>query len=155
MARFTSTYVNKVDRKGRVSVPAPFRSALDGSGGTLVYVKPNHALGAIDGLSEAWMEQIQDRIDELDIYSEERIALETREFAETTRLPLDPEGRMILPRELMTAAGITDQATFVGLGRYFQIWQPENFDAHRSRQVVKAKSLTLPKPGGRPNGGAA
>ena len=97
MALFTSTYVTKVDRKGRVSVPAPFRSALDGAGGTLVYVKPNHALGAIDGLSEAWMEQIQDRIDELDIYSEERIALETREFAETTRLPLDPEGRMILP----------------------------------------------------------
>jgi len=155
MALFTSTYVNKVDRKGRVSVPAPFRSALDGSGGTLVYVKPNHALGAIDGLSEAWMEQIQDRIDELDIYSEQRIALETREFAETTRLALDPEGRMILPRELMTTAGIIDQATFVGLGRYFQIWQPESFDAHKSRQVAAAKSLTLPKPGSRPNGGAA
>ena len=93
MALFTSTYLNKVDRKGRVSVPAPFRAALDGSGGSLVFVKPNHPLGAIDGLSEAWMEQIQDRIDELDIYSEERIALETREFAETTRVPLDPEGR--------------------------------------------------------------
>ena len=155
MALFTSTYLNKVDRKGRVSVPAPFRAALDGSGGSLVFVKPNHPLGAIDGLSEAWMDQIQDRIDELDIYSEERIALETREFAETTRLPLDPEGRMILPRDLMAAADITDQATFVGLGRYFQIWQPERFDAHKSRQVAAAKSLTLPKPGGRPNGGGA
>ncbi len=155
MVLFTSTYLNKVDRKGRVSVPATFRAALDGSGGSLVFVKPNHLLGAIDGLSESWMEQIQDRIDELDIYSEERIALETREFAETTRVPLDPEGRMILPRDLMAAAEITDQATFVGLGRYFQIWQPERFDAHKSRQVVAARSLTLPKPGGRPNGGAA
>ena len=155
MALFTSTYLNKVDRKGRVSVPAPFRATLDGSGGSLVYVKPNHALGAIDGLSEAWMEQIQTRIDELDIYSEERIALETREFAETTRVPLDPEGRMILPRDLMAAAGITDNATFVGLGRYFQIWQPDRFEEHKGRQVAAAKSLTLPKPGGRPNGGPA
>ena len=154
MALFTSTYVNKVDRKGRVSVPAAFRAALDAAGGSLVYVKPNHGLGAVDGLSEAWMEQIQSRIDELDIYSEERIALETREFAETTRLPLDPEGRMILPKELMAAAGISDQATFVGLGRYFQIWEPGRFEEHKTRQVAAAKSLTLPKPGGRSGGGA-
>ncbi|NNG04595.1 MAG: division/cell wall cluster transcriptional repressor MraZ [Inquilinus sp.] len=153
MALFTSTYVNKVDRKGRVSVPAGFRAALDAAGAGLVYVKPNHGLGAVDGLSEAWMEQIQTRIDELDIYSEERVALETREFAETTRLPLDPEGRMILPKELMATAGITDQATFVGLGRYFQVWEPARFEEHKKRQVAAAETLTLPKPGGRVGGG--
>ena len=103
---------------------------------------------------QALLAEIQARIDELDIYSDERIALETREFAETTRLALDPEGRMILPRDLMAAAEITDNATFVGLGRYFQIWQPDRFDDHKSRQVAAAKSLTLPKPGARPNGGA-
>ncbi len=147
MVLFTSTYVNKVDRKGRVSVPAPFRTALDGAGGGQVYLKPNHALGAVDGLSEGWMEQIQARIDELDVYSAERVALETREFAETTRLPLDPEGRVILPKELIATAEIADQAAFVGLGRYFQIWEPVRFDAHRARQVAAAKGLTLPKPG--------
>ena len=30
MALFLDTFVNKIDRKGRVSVPATFRAALDG-----------------------------------------------------------------------------------------------------------------------------
>lgn len=148
MALFTSTYVNRIDKKGRVSVPAAFRSVLDGQqGGAAIYLKPNHGLGAIDGHGEAFMEQIMERIDALPLGSEERIAQETVYFGETTRIQFDPEGRIGLPKELMEQAGIGEQAVFVGLGRYFQIWEPQAFQAHRARQAEIAKAHVLAKPG--------
>src|SRR3546814_5443981 len=64
MALFLSTYVNRIDKKGRVSVPATFRAALEASGSPILYVTPHHELQAIDGNSQAWMEQLVARMDE-------------------------------------------------------------------------------------------
>lgn len=148
MALFTSTYVNRIDKKGRVSVPAAFRSVLDGQqGGNAIYLKPNHGLGAIDGHSEAYMERIMDRIDALPLGSEERIAQEMVYFGESVRIQCDPEGRIGLPRDLMEQAGLEEQAVFVGMGRYFQIWQPDAFAAHRTRQANIAQSYSLAQVG--------
>ena len=51
------------------------------------------------------------------------------------RLPFDGEGRVILPPAFREYAGITAQATFVGVGKLFQIWNPERLDAHRKTQT--------------------
>ena len=147
MRRFTSRYTNRVDKKGRVSVPATYRAVLEEGGAGLVYLKPNQTDGAIDGLTEAFMDDIQQRIDALDIGSEDRTALEDAYFAESVDLRFDPEGRIILPRELTDFAGIGDTALFVGLGTRFQIWNPEAYGARRADRAAHAKSLTLSKPG--------
>ena len=39
-------------------------------------------------------------------------------------LPLDGEGRVVLPDEFIASATLTDQAAFVGRGWKFQIWEP-------------------------------
>lgn len=149
MRRFTSRYTNRVDKKGRVSVPATYRAVLEESGAGLVYLMPNQTDGAIDGLTEAFMDDIQQRIDALDIGSEDRTALEDAYFAESVDLRFDPEGRIILPRELTDFAGIGETALFVGLGTRFQIWNPEAYAARRTDRAAHAKSLTLSKPGTR------
>ena len=146
MRRFTSRYANRVDKKGRVSVPATFRAVLDESGGAGVYLKRNQADGALDGLTDAFMDEIQQRIEALDIGSDDRTALEDEYFAESTELRFDPEGRIILPRELSDFAGIGDTALFVGLGARFQIWNPEAYEARRADRADRAKTLTLARP---------
>lgn len=146
MRRFTSRYANRVDKKGRVSVPATFRAVLEEGGGAGVYLKRNQADGAIDGLTEPFMDDVQQRIDALDIGSEDRTALEDEYFAESVELRFDPEGRIILPRELMEFAEIQESALFVGLGTRFQIWNPDAYEAHRAERAARAKTLTLSRP---------
>lgn len=149
MARFTSNHTNKVDKKGRVSVPASFRAILEGRGPKLFYLKPNFRLGTLDALTDDHMNEWQARIDEYDMESEERDALLVSTFAECEEITYDDEGRMILPRRLMDFAGISDLAVFAGLGEYFQIWEPAAFEAYRQQVPAKVKTLTLPKVGRR------
>ena len=143
MRRFTSRYLNKVDRKGRVSVPAAYRSALDEAGATVVYLKRNRADGAIDGLTEAFMDEVQARIDALDIGSEERASLEDEYFAESVDMRIDPDGRIILSRDLLEFAGIDEHALFVGLGQRFQIWSPTAYEDQREARAAMARNLSL------------
>ena len=149
MARFTSKHTNKVDKKGRVSVPASFRTILAERGPKLFYLKPNFRLGALDALTDEHMTELQARIDEFDMESDERDALLVSTFAECEEIAFDDEGRMILPRHLMEFAGIGESAVFAGLGEYFQIWEPSAFEAHRQRVPEKVRTLTLPKVGRR------
>ena len=157
MARFTARHLNKVDRKGRVSVPAPFRAAMEAEDRSRrFYLKPNYVMpdntvSSIDGLTESFMDTVQQRIDEMDINSQERKDFEMEYFGESEVVEYDTDGRIVLPRELMAAAGITDQVQFVGLGSYFQLWEPEAF---KQRQAGVARGNPLPKPGSGRGGGA-
>lgn len=147
MALFLSTYTNKVDRKGRVSVPAPFRSALGEqlSQGIVVFCSNQHS--CLEGFDFAKMEEIGERLDAFDLFSDDQDDLATTVFGESVQLLLDADGRVTLPLDLMEASHIVDSATFVGLGRKFQIWSPEQFKLRKSqaRASVQDKKLTIPK----------
>lgn len=155
MALFLSTYVNKVDRKGRVSVPAPFRAALAGQAfqGIVLFRSNSHV--CLEGFARSAMEDLSARLDHFDLFSADQDDMATAIFGEAVQLPLDGDGRVILPAELVAFAGLEDQAAFVGLGRKFQVWNPASFEKRRSeaRLRVRDKGLTLPreKTGGGPH----
>jgi transcriptional regulator MraZ len=136
---FLSTYVNKVDRKGRVSVPATFRTALSGQRFPGIVVFPSYKYPALEANSIDWMEELASRLDTLDKFSDEHENLEML-FASSRELPLDTEGRIALPPDLAEHAAVTDSVAFVGVGRNFQLWEPTRFAEHaanlreRSRQ---------------------
>ena len=105
MAVFFGTHENKVDRKGRVSVPAPFRQALAASSYTGIVVRPSPRHQAIEGSDLEFMMALNESAQHNDIYSEEHDDLGFMLFAESFQLPFDPEGRVILPAELLEAPG--------------------------------------------------
>ena len=143
MTAFLSTYVNKVDRKKRVSVPAPFRAALAGSsfGGLIVY--PSLRETAIEAFSRDVLDQLNSRRMSRSLEGDdfEQILLGGGDglveavMAMVHQLPFDREGRVVLPPALAAHAGISDQAAFVGRGNRFQIWAPETFQAHQNRAL--------------------
>lgn len=140
MPLFLSTTTNKVDRKGRVSVPAAFRSSLPASGyqGIVAYASFRHA--CLHGADLGFMEQLSDSIHgDFGLYSDENEALANAILGSARQLPFDPEGRISLSRDLMDHAGITGEATFVGLGKTFQIWEPVAYEAHRLVQRALAE----------------
>ncbi len=137
---FLSKYQNKIDKKGRVSIPSAFRSVLseDKFNGIIIY--PSFKNNCIEACSMARLQEIYGIIQKLDPYSEERDAFETIVMGESIQLQFDNEGRVIIPAHLMQQVGITEQAVFVGKGLIFEIWEPVAFDTHLKTAQAVAQS---------------
>ncbi|MGE0754369.1 MAG: division/cell wall cluster transcriptional repressor MraZ [Alphaproteobacteria bacterium] len=142
---FLSTYQNRIDKKGRISIPAQFRAALASQefAGIVVYPSPLH--GCIEACGMARMLKLNDRIERFDPYSDERDAFATTIFGESAQLAFDTEGRVMLPDALIAAAKLKENATIVGKGEIFEIWNPDAFAAHakKARETMMAKRSQL------------
>ena len=148
MSLFLSTYINKIDRKGRVSVPSPFRSALTRlpSGGVVVF--KSYTLPALEAYHMDRMQALSDSIDRLDLFSENQEDLAATLFADAQNLTWDQEGRIFLPDAFKEFAGLTDSVAFVGRGPTFQLWDPIRFKTYQeeARTRVKKQKTTLRLP---------
>lgn len=149
MKLFLSTYANKMDKKGRVSVPASFRSALIDQSfqGVVLFRSTTH--DCLEGFDFSSMAELSERLDHFDMFSSAQDDLATAIFAEAVQCAFDSEGRISIPQHLLKHAKIDEGVTFVGLGRKFQIWSSEAFDKRRdsARANVAKAGLTLPKVG--------
>ena len=145
MALFLSTYINKIDKKGRVSVPASFRAALTNESFQGIIAFRSYKHNALEGCGIARMQKLSDSVDSLDFFSDNQDDLSSAIFADSQQLAFDSEGRIMLPQQLIDHAGITEYAAFVGRGATFQIWNPETFEqmqAH-SRERIREQQTTL------------
>ena len=143
---FIGTFENKVDRKGRVSVPATFRSALQGQAFHGIIAFRSYRAQAIEACGMDFMQKLNDSVSNLDLFSDTHDDLATTIFADSHSLALDGDGRVMMPAELAEHAGITDKAAFVGKGPIFQIWEPGRLQAHKdeARDRARSQGLTLP-----------
>jgi MraZ protein len=142
MAMFLFTYVNGVDKKARVSIPATFRAPLSHGEGrpATVFLWPSMNHGALEGADSAYMETLSDSLESPDLDQAERDYIETFVFGKAVELTLDPEGRVVLPKNLAEFAGITDQAAFIGRRKTFQVWEPSALEAHEAALRGEAAS---------------
>lgn len=147
MALFLSTHINKVDKKGRVSVPSQFRAELNAEQYQGVVLFRSNTQPALEGFSWSYMQEISRRLENFDLFSEDQDDLAMTMFGDSVQLAFDGEGRIVLPVELMEFSGIVEKAAFVGLGNKFQIWDADILAKRReeARRNVRDKGLTLPK----------
>ena len=126
---FLSTVTNNLDAKGRVSVPAEFRTEVAKSDFDGIVVWRSFDGDYLEGGGIALLEGFQKSLDYVDHYDEGRLALQHGIFAESRRLSFDSGGRVTLPKELTDYAGLDGKVHFVGLGRSFEIWNPAAYEA--------------------------
>jgi MraZ protein len=140
MDRFVSTFTNKIDAKGRVSIPAAFRAVLerDGYAGG-IYCYPSLDAPALDAGGERLAKKIDGLLAGLPDYSDERDELSVALYGDVQILAIDQDGRVVLPEALRAHAGISTLVTFVGLGEKFQMWEPERFAERRARARDKVE----------------
>ena|ERR1051326_3220884 len=154
MALFNGTFVLNFDAKGRVSIPASFRTALrlgamntvpqtDGPVSIPLVLRPSDRAPCIEGLTEIRHQALVDELEKLDPLSEEYDALATVLFADAYPVETDKEGRVIIPEPLLSHAGISrdGSAAFVGMGTRFRIWHPDNVSGHKmsARETNRAR----------------
>jgi MraZ protein len=150
VALFMSTYVNKVDRKGRVSVPATFRAQLTGASfqGIAAYPLLGEEVLEAGGIDR--MQAMSEASDDPDQPEEQR-QLYRLILSRAQLLPFDPEGRILLPERFVAYAHITESAAFVGRGPTFQIWEPERLaadDVRWEEQMLRQNVKMGPLEGG-------
>lgn len=137
MPVFVGTHINKIDRKGRVSVPAPFRSGLAGQSQSGVYVMRSiRGVQALDGFAPDAFADLANSIS--NPFANEHEDFTSAIFGAAILLPQDSEGRMVVPDHLREFAGIDDQACFIGRGPFFQIWEPEAGQRHQEEAFRRA-----------------
>jgi len=141
MDRFVSNFTNRLDAKGRVSIPSSFRAILARDGYDGLCVLPTLDSPALDAGGNSLLSEIDRLLEGLAPYSEERDALSTALLGTSEILKMDAEGRVVLTESLRSFASITDMVTFVGHGHKFQIWEPETFRVHLEEARTKARDL--------------
>jgi MraZ protein len=141
MDRFVSSIVLRLDAKGRVSIPAPFRSVLSRDGFDGLYCYPALDRPAIDAGGNALMGEIESLIARYSPFSDEREKLAIALYGTSETLKLDGGGRVTLSDNLKAHANISDQVAFVGLGHKFQIWEPGRFRSELAEATDKVRAL--------------
>jgi MraZ protein len=158
---FVSHYTSRLDAKGRVSIPAPFRAVLARDGYEGLYVHPSLEAEALDCGGHALRRQIHELLGRLSPYSEEHTMFSTVLLGTSENLRIDSEGRVILSETAKAYAGITSEITFVGHGFKFQIWEPGRFRVHLAearsrlhefRRQLSARHVAPDLPPPRPHG---
>src|SRR5262249_22822377 len=142
MDRFVSNTTLRLDAKGRVSIPASFRSVLARDGFTGLYCYPALDQPAVDAGGHALLAEIESLVGRFPPYSDQREEFLVALYGRSETMNIDGEGRVVLSDALKSHAGITDAVAFVGLGHKFQIWEPQRFSAHLARATATVRTLT-------------
>tara|TARA_B100001027_G_scaffold10356_1_gene6410 strand:- start:57 stop:512 length:456 start_codon:yes stop_codon:yes gene_type:complete len=135
---FLSTYENKLDKKGRVSVPATYRSYLSSVGYNGIICYPSFNSPCIEAWPQDRIEKILNAIDSLNPFEEKKDYFATSILSESINLQFDTEGRIQLISKLLKHAKIKNSMLFVGQGKTFQIWEPALFEKFRTKARKKS-----------------
>jgi len=151
MGQFLGTHQVRLDAKGRVSVPAPFRAVLravaekaDAMDDQTLVLWPSYNLPCIEAWPKALFGELLAPFSRDDIFSDLEDAKSAVLYAEAMPMDPDKEGRIVLPENLVAHAGLTEGVAFVGAGRQFRIWEPAKFQDYLARARDRARALSQP-----------
>ena len=147
MGQFLGTHQNRLDAKGRVSIPSSFRAGLragSDSGECAMIMRPSHAHPCIEAWPINVFNALAEPVDRMDLFSDVQDDLTTALYADAHRLETDKEGRVLLPETLVAHAGLSETVSFMGKGRTFQIWEPAAAARRMTEARERARGVTLP-----------
>ena len=140
---FLSTSHNKIDKKGRVSVPRNFRTYLDLEGGSLILFK-SLQFKCIEGTTLKRINQYVEAIDEMNTMSEDASILRMM-MADSFEIKYDTEGRINIPESLLSYGNIHETAVFTGVGKSFMIWSEVEYEKEYQNTQKILQSSGPPK----------
>ena len=143
MGVFLSTYENRIDTKGRISIPASYRNVLAGMQSPL-FIYRSLTLPCLEGCGINRINQIVDALDQMDSLSSDVELLQTM-LSSAQEMKIDSDGRILLSSDFTSFANLQDTALFAGAGRIFQLWYPEHYRKREATFRARAKEQALPR----------
>jgi len=127
MNRFLSSATNRIDAKGRVSVPAPFRAVLAQRDIQELYCIQDFVFPAISVGGPDLLDRYERQISAEDPFAREGSEMSLLIHGGGIFMRLDAEGRLMVTDFIRDFTGITTEVCFVGRSDHFQLWQPQAF----------------------------
>jgi len=145
MDRFLSNATNRIDAKGRVSVPAGFRSVLAQRNIQELYCFQDFVFPAISIGGPDLLERYEKQIAAEDPFSPQANQMSLLIHGGGVFMKLDAEGRLMVSDFIRDFTGITTEVTFVGRSDHFQLWQPQALQemqaaAREERRLIGMRS---------------
>jgi MraZ protein len=142
MKAFIGTFVNKIDAKGRISVPASFRTVVQAKGLNGVALYPSPVGTCIEGCGMDRIEALVEAMEDQPLPSLDNDSIAHLIIGIARETPFDAGGRIVLPEDFIARAELGDHGAFVGKGKTFQIWKPETLKAMQddlTQRVMSAR----------------
>jgi len=153
MKHFIGTFTNKIDAKGRISVPASFRTIVQSKGLAGVALYPSVTAECIEGCGLDRIEAMVDSLEDAPVPSVDDDSIAYTIFGMARESLFDSTGRIVLPEDFMAHAKLKDRAAFVGKGRTFQIWEPDALQAIQHDLVETMRKARSAEHAARDGGG--
>lgn len=137
VSSFLGEYNQKVDGKGRMSIPADFRAVLaegdpkcpDYPLPRVVVLHGEHLKNCLHAYTVEAMREIEDGIKKLPRGSERRKRASRLILSKAWRTEIDKDGRIVLPQDIRQKIGLEGEARMVAMGDYFEIWNAQTYEA--------------------------
>lgn len=127
MNRFLSHATNRIDAKGRVSVPSGFRSVLSQRDIRELYCFQDFLFPAISVGGLDLLDRFEHEIASEDMFSPKANRMSLLIHGGGVFMKLNSEGRLAITDFIRDFTGITTDVTFVGRADHFQLWAPQTF----------------------------
>lgn len=135
---FRGEFYQKVDAKGRVSIPAAFRRILEADDPAtsdrprvyMIYGGANRNF--VECYTKAGADALADEISLMDEGSDEREQVEFDLLACSVMVEVEPDGRIVLPprvREKIGIASDAEDAAFQGRANRFRLYRRDTYDS--------------------------
>lgn len=149
MGRFLGILENRLDSKGRVSVPASFRATLASFDTNELILRPSHKSPVIEAWPEPAYRRLAEGLDQLDAFSDEHDDLAVTLFASAQSATPDGDGRIVLTERMIAhaALAVSKPVAFMGVGEKFFICLPDEAERILSGSTARAfkDRLTVPR----------
>lgn len=143
MNRFLSNATNRIDAKGRVSVPSFFRAVLAQHDIRELYCFQDFVFPAISIGGPDLLDRFERQIVSEDPFSPAANQMSLLIHGGGVFMKLDSEGRLMVTDFIRDFTGITMEVTFVGRADHFQLWAPQTFEAVQAAARTERRSRGL------------
>jgi MraZ protein len=129
-------YTHNLDAKGRMAIPAKFRSKL--TAGAIITRGLDRCLFVFD--SKEW-EILAQKLIALPLAQANSRAFVRLMLAGATDCELDKQGRILIPDYLREYAGLKKQAIVAGLYNRIEIWDSENWKQYKNKTESQSDEI--------------
>lgn len=146
MNRFLSNAVNRIDAKGRVSVPAHFRTVVQQRGYSELYAIRQLDVPALDVGGLDLLDRYEERMKLEDPFLQTADDMSFFVHGDGAFLKLDQDGRITVTDFIREHTGISSEVAFVGRGNFFQMWEPGKLAAYGAEVRARLSRLRRGEP---------
>lgn len=138
---FKGTYRHKIDAKGRLPVPAPFRRALAASGAQGLVATLLDRCVAIYPDAE-WL-RLEEQLRRLPAFARQAKALTRHLAARASDCSLDVQGRILIPPALRASATLAREVVVIGVLERMEVWSPRAWEEFLAESERLLEDVTL------------